>query len=83
MALDVDYLSVLLREIASGLAGEQRADVQVRLEAADAGLDVVLHVRGRRLVQPVEDPVYHYEPDGSDPSRHASWLVQLFDEEAR
>ncbi len=83
MALDSDYLLTLLREVASGLAEEQGAGADVRLEVDDDGLAVVLDVRGRRLVYAVNDAVYHYEPDGSDPGRHASWLVQLFDEEAR
>ncbi len=53
------------------------------LEAHDTDLVVVIQAGGRRLAHPVEEAVYHYEPDGNDPSRHASWLAQLFDEEAR
>lgn len=83
MALDSDYLLTLLREVASGLGVEQGPGADVRLEATADGLTVVLDVGGRRLAYAVQDAVYHYEPDGSDPSRHASWLVQLFDEEAR
>ena len=67
----------------SGLGVEQGPGATVSLEATDEGLALVLVVVGRRLVHLVEDAVYHYEPDGADPWRHASWLVQLFDEEAR
>jgi hypothetical protein len=83
VAFDSDYLLGLLREVASGLGEEQGPGAAVRLEAMDDGLALVLDVAGRRLVHAVEDAVYHYVPDGSDPGRHASWLVQLFDEEAR
>lgn len=83
MAVDSDYLLTLLREVAWGLGVEQGPGATVALEATDGGLAVVLDVAGRRLVHTVEEAVYHYEPDGSDAPRHASWLVQLFDEEAR
>lgn len=72
MALDSDYLLTPLREVAAGLTVEHGAGADVRLDAADDGLAVVLDVAGRRLVYSVEDAVYHYEPGDSDPSRHAS-----------
>lgn len=81
--LDSDYLLTLLREVTSGLGVEQGSGATVSLEATDEGLTLVLVVVGRRLVHLVADAVDHYEPDGADPRRHASWLVQLFDEEAR
>jgi hypothetical protein len=51
--------------------------------ALDDELIVVLERDGRSLYQPLHDSVYHVEPDGSDVERHASWLVELFDEDAR
>lgn len=81
--MNSDYLWALLREVESSVAAEQGAGADVRIEATDDGLAVVLAAHGRRLVHLVDEPVYHYEPDGSDPSRHATWLAQLFDEDAR
>jgi hypothetical protein len=81
--LDSGYLLTLLREVASGLAEEQGPSAQVRLEVSDDCLAVVMEARERRLTHSVDEAVYHYEPDGSDAPRHATWLVQLFGEEAR
>jgi hypothetical protein len=81
--LTSDYLNWLLFEVAEGVGSEQASVDGVRLEHGAEGLLVVIQAAGRRLSYPVDDPVYHYEPDGLDVSRHATWLVQLFDEEAR
>ncbi len=83
MALTSDYLNRLLVEVSAGVDAEQGSVEGVRLEHGTEGLLVVMEAAGRRLVYPVDDLVYHYEPDGLDVSRHATWLVQLFDEEAR
>ena len=83
MALTSDYLNRLLVEVSKGIGAEQGSGAAARLEHGADGLLVVMKAAGRRLAFEVDDLVYHYEPDGLDVWRHATWLVQLFDEEAR
>lgn len=83
MALSSTYLNRLLFEVSQGVIAEQGGVDSTRLEHAPEGLLMVIDAVGRRLACPVDDAVYHYEPEGLDVSRHATWLVQLFDEEAR
>ena len=82
MTLTSDYLNRLLIEVSHGIRAEQGSVDAVRLEHGSEGLLVVIEAAGRRLSQEVDELVYHYEPDGLDVSRHATWLVQLFDEDA-
>jgi hypothetical protein len=83
VALTSDYLNRLLQEVRSGLGGEQVGVEDVSLEHGTNGPRIRMVASGRRLSYEVDEAAYHYEPDGTDPSRHATWLVQLFDEEAR
>lgn len=83
MTLTSDYLNRLLAEVSQGIGAEQGSVDAVRLEHRTDGLTMVMVAGGRRLAYEVDDVVYHYEPDGLNVSRHATWLVQLFDEEAR
>ncbi len=82
--LDTAYLRDLLLEVADRV-GEEQSDPtrSAWLEVHGRELVVVVQAGRRRLAHPVDEAVYHYQPDGNDPSRHASWLAQLFDEEAR
>jgi hypothetical protein len=82
--LGLAYLHQLLVAVADRVCEEQSDALGAAwLEASETDLVVVIQAGGRRLAHPVKETVYHYEPDGNDPSRHASWLAQLFDEEAR
>lgn len=83
MALTSEYLNRLLTEVKQGLTEEQDGVNRVALEHGPEGLLITMEAVGRRLSYDVNAPAYHYEPDGSDSVRHATWLVQLFDEEAR
>lgn len=83
MALTSEYLNRLLTEVMRGLTEEQEGVNCVALEHGPEGLLIIMKAVGRRLSYEVDAPAYHYEPDGSDLAQHATWLVQLFDEEAR
>lgn len=78
-----EYLNLLLADVGEGLHREQGHVRHVGPQSGPDGLAIVMEAGGRRLSYEVEEPVYHYEPDGLDVARHAIWLVQLFDQEAR
>jgi hypothetical protein len=82
--LEPTYLRDLLVAVADSVGVEQSDPGRAAwLEVDGADLVVVMYAGRRRLAHPIEETVYHYQPDGNDPSVHASWLAQLFDEEAR
>lgn len=76
--MDLDYLRRFLLAVEAHLG-----EGEVWCYARDDQLIVVLERDGRSLSQPLDEAVYHVEPDGSDLERHASWLAELFNEDAR
>lgn len=41
-----------------------------------------VEARGRVLEVELDEPIYHYEPDGMNPGEHAGWLAELWMEDA-
>ena len=75
--MDLDYLRRLLLALEARM-GEGKAWCYAKHDE----LILVLERDGLTLYQPLEGNVYHVEPDGSHVELHASWLVELFDEDA-
>jgi hypothetical protein len=49
-------------------------EIEVRVTRVHDGVTAVERYR-------VDEGVYHYEPDGSQPAKHAGWLSELFQED--
>lgn len=49
-------------------------EVTVTVEAGQLRVEA----KGRVLVIGLDEPVYHYEPDGQAPREHAGWLAELW-----
>lgn len=62
--------------------GEADPSASVELFTANQRHHLRMRAAGHSMDFGVDDGVYHLEPDGSDAFEHASWLAQLFDEEA-
>ena len=83
VTLTSEYLNRLLAQVRRGLDEEQGGVDHVWLEHGPEGLCICMEARGLHMSYEVDEPAYHYHPDGLDVDEHATWLVQLFDEEAR
>lgn len=83
------YAEDLARALEADLARslEDYAAVEVRVEVLRGANDIEVRVRrvhdGVTAVERyrVAEGVYHYEPDGNDPAKHAGWLSELFQED--
>jgi len=80
-------------ELAEALAADLVESLQA-YSAVDVHVEVLpgadeIEVRVRRLADGetaveryrVDEGVYHYEPDGTQPAKHAGWLSELFQED--
>jgi hypothetical protein len=85
----VAYAEDLARALAVDLARslDDYAAVDVRVDVLQGADEIEVQVRrvhdGVTSVERyrVDEGVYHYEPDGSEPAKHAGWLSELFQED--
>jgi len=80
-----DLAQALVADLASSL--EDYAGVEVRVEVLPGADKIEVRVRrihdGETAVERyrIDERVYHYAPDGTEPAKHAGWLSTLFQED--
>lgn len=87
MSFSADYLDAVVRKTVEQLRADLTSegfampDIDAAVERSAFLFDMVKDGQRRCWRYVVDEPVYAYAPDGTDPDAHAVWLATLLAEE--